>query len=76
MFSYNNAERYHCARNVELGFMSYVPKKLLLELIQKHSFELLASQDIDDYVSWVEIRKPGELSTIKAHAPMGIIMSK
>lgn len=76
MFSYNNAERYHCARNVEIGFMSYVPKKLLLDLVKKHCFELLSSQDIDDYVSWIEIRKPGELSTIKAHSPMGIIMSK
>jgi len=73
MFSYNNAERYHCAINVDIGFMSYVPKRLLLELIGKHGFEVISLQDHEEYVSWVEIRKPGELHTIKKHSVLGIV---
>lgn len=76
MFSYNNAERYHCAVNVEKGFMSYMPKRLLLELISKHGFELIVAQDIDDYVSWVEIRKPGELTSIKEHPSLGVVKDR
>lgn len=73
MFSYNNAERYQCAVNVDIGFMSYVPKRLLLELINKHGFEVLALQDFDEQISWVEIKKPGQLRTIKRHSVLGIV---
>lgn len=73
MFSYNNAERYQCAINVDIGFMSYVPKRLLLELINKHGFEVLSLQDFDEQISWVEIKKPGHLKTIKRHSVLGIV---
>lgn len=76
MFSYNNAERFSCAKYVESGFMSYMPKTLLLRLIQKHNFELVSVIDLEEYVSWVEIKKPGELSTIKRHASLGQILAK
>lgn len=76
MFSYNNAERFSCAKYVESGFMSYMPKTLLLSLIKKHNFELIDAVDLEEYVSWVEIKKPGELSTIKRHASLGQILAK
>ena len=76
MFSYNNAERYQCAINVDIGFMSYVPKKLLLELIKKHEFEILSVQDHDEQISWVEIKKPGQLTTIKRHTVLGVVITE
>jgi ubiquinone/menaquinone biosynthesis C-methylase UbiE len=76
MFSYNNAERTHCAKNVELGYMSYMPKKLLTTLIHQHGFEIIGLEDRDETISWAEIRKPGVLSTIKAHPVLGEIIQK
>jgi SAM-dependent methyltransferase len=76
MFSYNNAERVHCAKYVEQGYMSYMPKKLLTKLIHKHGFEIIGLEDRNEYISWVEIRKPGVLSTIKAHPVLGEIIQK
>ena len=76
MFSYNNAERVHCAKYVEQGYMSYMPKKLLTKLIHQHGFEIISLEDRNESISWVEIRKPGVLSTIKAHPVLGEIIQK
>jgi phospholipid N-methyltransferase len=76
MFSYNNAERTHCAKNVELGYMSYMPKKLLTKLILQHGYEIISLEDRDETISWAEIRKPGILRTIKAHPVLGEIIQK
>jgi SAM-dependent methyltransferase/organic radical activating enzyme len=76
MFSYNNAERVHCAKYVEQGYMSYMPKKLLTKLIHKHGFEIISLEDRNESISWVEIQKPGTLSTIKAHPVLGEIIQK
>jgi organic radical activating enzyme/SAM-dependent methyltransferase len=76
MFSYNNAERFHSAEFVESGFMSYMPKTLLVDLIHKHGFNVVKLQDLQESVSWVEIQKPGVLTTIKAHQVLGAIIEK
>lgn len=76
MFSYNNAERPACAANVEIGFMSYLPKTLLLQLATRNNFELIKVVDLEETISWIELRKPGELSTIKAQPTMGAICEK
>lgn len=76
MFSYNNAERYQCAKYVEAGYMSYMPKTLLLDLIKAQNFELINTVDLEEHVSWVEFKKPGTLSTIKRHASLGQIIEK
>jgi organic radical activating enzyme len=76
MFSYNNAERYQCAKYVEDGYMSYMPKTLLLELITARNFEIVNTVDLEEHISWVEIKKPGELSTTKQHASLGQIIAK
>lgn len=76
MFSYNNAERPECARYVDIGYMSYMPKRLLITLLEKYGYELLSEKDLEEYISWVEIKKPGELSTIKRHASIGTVLGK
>lgn len=76
MFSYNDAERVQAAVLVEKGFMSYAPKTLVVELIKKHGFEVLATPELEQSVSWVEIKKPGELKTIKLHPTIGSVIEK
>ena len=73
MFSYNNGERYSCAKFVEEGYMSYMPKNLLVSLAANLGFNITATFDEEDTISWIEITKPGELKTIKAHQVLGEI---
>ena len=76
MFSYNNVDRPAAAALVEIGFMSYVPRRLLLEKIKEHGYEIIQTADLDETVSWVEIRKPGTLKTIKAQPIVGYVCQK
>lgn len=73
MFSYNNGERASCAEFVEEGYMSYMPKSLLVSLVANLGFDSITTFDEEDYISWIEIRKPGTLETNKAHQVLGEI---
>ena len=76
MFSYNNAEHHMNAAYVEEGFMSWMPRGLLIQLVTQLGFEIINAPDYQPAVSWLEIRKPGELKTIKAHQVLGEIKRK
>jgi SAM-dependent methyltransferase len=76
MFSYNNADMPSGAAYAETYFMSYVPKSLLLPMIQSMGYEVVYQKDHEPAVSWLEIRKPGELTTIRGHQALGIIKEK
>ena len=73
MFSYNNGELVAGAGHAENYFMTYIPKTMLMSLIYSLGFEVVDSKDYNPAVSWIEIRKPGELSTIKANQVLGKI---
>lgn len=76
MFSYNNGENPVCVDFVEQGWMSYMPKSLLVSLAENLGFEVIATFDADEFIHWIEIKKPGELKTVKAHQAMGEIKFK
>lgn len=76
MFSYNNGDIPAGAAYAETYFMSYMPKSLLIPMCQSLGYEVVYQQDHEPAVSWLELRKPGELSTIKGHQAMGIIKEK
>lgn len=73
MFSYNNTDMPAPAAYADSYFMSYVPKSMLLPLCEQLGFEVVSSTDLDPAISWVELRKPGTLTMIKAHQTMGEI---
>ena len=75
MFSYNNSEVPQCAEYVEQGFRSWMPRSLLVETCQALGFEIIATRAIEETVHWIEIRKPGELKTVKAHQVLGKIVT-
>ena len=77
MFSYNNGDIPECAGYVDNGWMSYIPKSMLLPMCESLGYEVVFSRDIrgeGTSISWVEIRKPGTLETIKAHQVLGKIL--
>lgn len=73
LFSYNNCEIEQCAHYAEIGFKSWMPKYQLTELIQKYGFELVEYGSKEVSVHWAQIKKPGTMSTIKAHVAMAKI---
>lgn len=76
LFTYNNGERYRCAQLAENGTVSYIPKTMLVTFCETHGYEVLETFDLDNTVCWIEIRKPGNLKTVKTHQAMGEIKFK
>jgi SAM-dependent methyltransferase len=73
MFSYNDGDRPAGAAMAENRFMTYVPKHMLVPLCESLGFEITNQRTRDVSISWIEVRKPGELETNKAHQVLGEI---
>lgn len=84
LLSYNNCDLTESMLITEISATSYMPKRHLLQLCDKLGFEFLDSYDlINDIdlipytnISWIEIKKPGKLETVKAHTVLGQIIIK
>lgn len=75
MFSYNNCDRAEPAKFAEIGWMSWVPVSQLVPLVTGLGFEVIHTGRSESNIDWIEIRKPGQLTTAKAHQVMGEIKS-
>jgi hypothetical protein len=82
MFSYNNGDIIESARLADLEEMSFVPKKSLIGILKQIGFEVIASYDLPNNdtlvtnISWMEIRRPGKLETVKIKQVMGVVARK
>lgn len=73
LFTYNNGDMSAAAAYAENYYMTYVPKSLLIPLCENLGFEVTATQEFEPAVAWIELKKPGELKTVKAHQALGEI---
>lgn len=76
MFSYNNGDMYECAGYAEGFWMSYIPKRYLVPMCESLGFEVVHAREIrgeGTAVSWIELKKHGELNTSKANQVLGEI---
>jgi SAM-dependent methyltransferase len=73
MFSYNNADMPAPAAYADSYFMSYAPKSQVIPMCEELGFTVVSSTDLEPAVSWMELRKTGELKMIKAHQVLGEI---
>lgn len=73
VFSYNNCDNSIQAKFAEDGWMSWIPKTVLTQLVLDLGFDVIGFFDPEETVSWIEIKKPGVKSTIKAHPVLGEI---
>ena len=82
MFSYNNCDIVESAKIVDLGEMSFVSKRNLVEILITVGFEIVAEYDLVNSdplitnISWLEARRPGELRTAKLKQVMGLVVQK
>jgi SAM-dependent methyltransferase len=73
MFTYNNGDLPASASYAESYFMSYIPKSILVPLCEMVGYEVTKTFDLKPTLSWIEIKKPGDLHTIKEHQTLGVV---
>jgi SAM-dependent methyltransferase len=75
LFTYNNCETLDGARQCDEGNKTYSTFTHIAEVAKKVGYEMAEHFDVSGWeaTSWVELRKPGVLSTIKAAPTMGVI---
>jgi SAM-dependent methyltransferase len=72
LFSYNDGDTPEGAGMAENWVQTYIPKSILVPTCQSVGFEIAQEFNYGN-VSWLEIKKPGTLHTIKAHQVLGEI---
>lgn len=75
MFTYNNCDLPYAVRNVENRFCCYTPGRVVKQLAEQAGFEILKSFDRLENVSWLELKKPGKISTLRGGQTLGEILS-
>jgi len=73
MFSFNDGDTPTGAGMAENFSQSYMPKSMLLPLCESLGFDIASTFDYETNISWLEIKRPGELHTVKAHQALGEI---
>ena len=73
LFSYNNCEYPVAAKYAESGYCSWMPKSLLQNTVLKYNYEIVEFHNQFGW-HWAEIKKPGELKSVKVHQSLGEIV--
>ena len=76
MFSYNDGDTSAGAGMAENFAQTYMPKSILIPLCLSLGYELLNDCSYSTNISWLEIKKPGILQTVKAHQALGEIVPR
>ena len=73
IFTYNDGDTPNGAGMAENFCQTYMPRSLLVPLVDSFGFILVDESPVGGNIMWLEIKKPGELHTIKAHQVLGEI---
>lgn len=65
LMTYNDCDRAHAVRLVERFFTSYTPGYLIHDLVKSIGFEIANTWDDGGPSVWIELKKPGELVSIR-----------
>jgi hypothetical protein len=82
IFNYNNCDFEGTAYRAECYAGSYASARWLIKLLNAIGYEITALHDdvtgdaFNTHISWVEIKKPGDLETVKAAQAMAQIIVK
>ena len=65
IFTFNNCDYPIGVDNFEHAYYCYTPGRAIKELCANHGFRTLASFDMENNVSWLEIQKPGNRTSLR-----------
>jgi hypothetical protein len=80
--SYSNCDLIETASTLKFNDISYCNPRLITQIAVDAGFEVdlhdikTNNRNLPSYISWAELRKPGTLSTVKAHQALGEIVKK
>lgn len=75
-FTFNDCDRTGGVALAERGFMCYTPGRLIVALCEKIGFEIKHQYIIDDATTWIEIKKPGEITTLRGGQALAMVIDK
>ena len=82
VFSYTNGEIVSSAKLVEEHKAPWATATLLTDMITNLGYEFIVAENFptndmfDSWISWMEIKKPGELTTVKRAQAVGAVLAK
>lgn len=76
IITFNDCDRVSAVRLAEKNHRSYTPGNLIKNLAISIGYEIIYSHNTDEAPTWLEMRKPGKLTSIKGGQTLAKIVSK
>jgi len=73
--TFNDCDRWGAVELAERHFMCYTPGTMLISLAQSLGFEIQQRYDIDNSNTWLEMRRPGELTSLRGGQSLAKIVA-
>jgi SAM-dependent methyltransferase len=73
--TFNDCDRWGGVELAERHFMCYTPGTMLISLAQSLGFEIQQRYDIDNSNTWLEMRRPGELASVRGGQSLAKIVA-
>jgi SAM-dependent methyltransferase len=71
VFTFNNCDTVEGIRQVEAKFSPYTPARKIKKIAQKLGYKIVAEFSRPAKLSWLEVRKPGELTSMRNGQTLG-----
>jgi hypothetical protein len=75
IMTYNNCDRSHGVGLAERNWMLYTPKRLILEHAYSLGFELLGAKDGQGDLSWLELKRSGNIDSLRGGQSLAKIIA-
>jgi SAM-dependent methyltransferase len=74
-FTFNDCDRWGGVELAERCFMCYTPGGMLISLAQSLGFEIQQRYDIDNSNTWLEMKKPGTMTSLRGGQSLAKIVA-
>lgn len=75
-FTFNNCDTAEGVELVERNFMCYTPGSVITSLVESLGFEIIQNKQLNGACTWLEIKKPGTLATMRSGQNLAKIVAK
>lgn len=75
-FTFNDCDRWGGVELAERHFMCYTPGNMLISLAESLGLEIQQRYDIDNSNTWLEMKRPGVLTSIRGGQSLAKIVAK
>lgn len=76
VFTFNDSDRWGGVELAERYYMCYTPGRLVKSLLENLGLEITDFRVFDNATSWIEVRRPGELSSLRGGQTLAKVIAK